>query len=253
MSPGRIALVAAVVFATSVVGTITGGNSLVNVPVMILCGLEPRAAVATNMFAVTFMAFGATVRFQRAKLVMSKLALPLCAIALVTSAIGARLTVALDEKSVKGIVAGSMVAMLLFMLARPRFGEAAVSPSGKRRAIGFVAAALLGVYGGLFSGGYTTLLTFTCVAAFGLPLLSSVGLTKLVNLVSSGAATLVFLYSGVVDLRVGVPLAASMLVGGWVGAHLAIRKGERFVRVIFLLMIAALAVKLLVFDLILGR
>lgn len=253
MSVERIAIITLVVLATSVVGTITGGNSLVNVPVMILCGLEPRAAVATNMFGLTFMTLAATVRFQRAKLVASKLALPLCAIALVTSAFGAHLTVTLDERTVKTIVAVSMIAMLLFMIARPRFGEAATDPSRLRQGIGWAAAVGLGVYGGLFSGGYTTLLTFTCVVAFGLPLLASVGLTKLVNLVSSGAATAVFLYSGVVDFRVGLPIAAAMMVGGFLGAHLAIRRGDRFVRVIFFLMIGALAIKLLVFDLLLGR
>jgi uncharacterized membrane protein YfcA len=253
VSPGVVALLSAVVFVTSVVGVITGGNSLVNVPVMIMLGMPPRIAVATNMFAVTFMTASATARFARSGKVVTRLSVALSAIMLVTSAVGAQLTVALPERAVKATVAASMVAMLVFLIARPRFGAVAVESTPGRRAFGWAASAVLGVYGGLYSGGFTTLLTFVCVTAFGLELLESVGITKLINLVSCAAATAVFIAGGVVDYRLAAPLSVSMLLGGWVGAHLAIKQGEKFVRAVFLSMIALLAAKLLVWDLILGR
>jgi uncharacterized protein len=247
--PGTLALLAAVVFVTSVMGAITGGQSLVNVPVMILCGFGSREAIATNMFAMSFMSLAATVRFSREKLDSRGLTLPMCAIALVTSAVGAQLTVSLPERAVKATIAISMVAMLVFMAARPRFGHAPVEVSSKRRALGYAAAMVLGVYGGLFSGGYTTLLTFVCVMAFGVPLLAAVGLTKPVNFVSCVAATAVFIVGGVVDFVAAVPLALAMIAGGYFGAHLAVKRGDTFVRAVFLVMVAGLALKLLVVDL----
>lgn len=251
MSPAAVALLSAIVFVTSIVGVMTGGNSLVNVPVMILLGLSPRVAVATNMFAVTFMTASATVRFARAGKVVTRLSLTLSAIMLVTSALGAQLTVALPETAVKATVAASMVAMLIFLVAKPRFGSVAVETTPARRALGWAASVVLGVYGGLYSGGFTTLLTFVCVSAFGLQLLDAVGMTKPVNLVSCAAATVVFFIGGVIDWRLAAPLSVSMLAGGWVGAHLALKNGERFVRAVFLSMIALLAAKLLVWDLLL--
>ena len=59
MSPGTLAILGVVVLATSVVGAITGGMSLVNVPVMMLLGMGARESVATNMFALTFMSLSA--------------------------------------------------------------------------------------------------------------------------------------------------------------------------------------------------
>jgi len=248
VSPSLIAVLFVVAFGTSIIGVITGGNSLVNVPVMIWCGMQPREAIATNMFACVFMTLSATVRFHREGLVRHKLALPLCAITLVTSVIGAQLTVVLSEAAVKTTVGASLVVMLIFMAARPRFGDTQSAPTPTRQALGYLACAVLGVYGGMYSGGYTTLLTFACVTAFGMPLLSAVGLTKLINLVSCAAATALFFSARVVDLRVGIPLCVAMLGGGWVGAHLAIRRGEKFVRVTFLIMVGVLAVKLLIID-----
>ncbi|HEY4393670.1 MAG TPA: hypothetical protein VGP64_06390, partial [Polyangia bacterium] len=62
-----------------------------------------------------------------------------------------------------------------------------------------------------------------------------------------------FFASGLVDLRVGIPLAVANLLGGWLGAHAALKGGDRFVRLLFLVTVAALAAKLLVWDLILRR
>ena len=240
-----LALVA-VYFAVSVVTVVTGGGTLVQVPALIAFGMAPRTAIATNMFAITWMSASATARFARAGAVGGRLVVPLVVITALTSALGAGLTVALPERSGKGVVAASMVAMLIFLVATPRFGEVPVAPSRMRLAFGFVAVAVLGVYGGLFSGGYTTLLTFTCVVALGMPLMRTVATTKLVNLASCVVASAVFVVAGLVDYRVAVPAALASFAGGWAGAELALQRGDRFVRGLFLAAVSAMAVKLVV-------
>jgi uncharacterized membrane protein YfcA len=245
VSLGTLAALTLVYFVVSVVSVVTGGGSLVQVPALIAFGMEPRAAVATNMFAITWMSASATVRFARAGEVGGRFVVPLVAITAVTSAIGAELTVVMPARLVKAIVAGSMLAMLVFIAARPRFGQAPAAPSRLRLAAGFAAVTVLGVYGGLFSGGYTTLLTFTCVAALGMPLMRTVGTTKLVNLVSCAAASAIFIAARLVDYRVALPASLASFVGGWAGAHLAIHRGERFVRVLFVSAVLAMAVKML--------
>jgi hypothetical protein len=246
VTPGALVALTLVYFAVSVISVVTGGGSLVQVPALIAFGMAPREAVATNMFAVTWMTASATVRFARAGEVGGRFVIPLVIITAVTSALGAELAVVMPERLVKGVVAGSMIALLAFMATRPRFGERAVSPSRLRLGVGFVAVAVLGVYGGLFSGGYTTLLTFTCVAALGMPLMQTVGTTKLVNLASCAVASAVFVYAGLVDYRVAVPASVASFAGGWAGAHLAIQRGQKFVRGLFLVTMLAMAVKLFV-------
>jgi uncharacterized membrane protein YfcA len=248
VSVGATVAIAAVYFAVSIISVATGGGSLVQVPALIAFGVAPRVAVATNMFAVTWMTLSAMARFARAGQVGGRFVVPLVAITAVTSAVGAGLTVVLPDRMVKGVVAASMIALLVFIVASPRFGEAARAPSRLRLAVGFVAVTVLGVYGGLFSGGYTTLLTFTCVVALGMPLMQTVGTTKLINFVSSGVASVVFVVAGVVDYRVAVPASIACFAGGWVGAQLAIQRGERFVRALFLVTVLGMAGKL-IFDL----
>src|SRR5947209_8424753 len=104
MSSTQIAILTGLMLVTGAVGAITGGNSLINVPLMIMVGMSSREAVATNMFAVLFMTVSSTVRFARDGLIALRLAVPLCILTLISSAIGAELAVKLPEAVVKTIV-----------------------------------------------------------------------------------------------------------------------------------------------------
>jgi uncharacterized protein len=248
MSTPQIALLTVIMVATGALGAITGGNSLINVPLMMMVGMTSRAAVATNMFAVLFMTVSATARFARDKLISSRFVWPLCALTAVSSAIGAELAVKLPEPVVKTIVGVSMTLLVVFMAARPQATARTVSIPPPALVLGYGASFLLGIYGGLFSGGYTTLMTFLGVACFGLRMIESVALMKPVNLVSCAAASLVFFSAHLIDWHIGVPLAVANLLGGYLGAHLAVRASQRVVRAFFLGTVACLALKLLAYD-----
>ena len=249
MTTSQIALLTVMMLITGAVGAITGGNSLINVPLMITVGMSPRQAVATNMFAVTFMTISATARFARAGMLRGRLLVPLGLITIVTSALGALIAVKLPETTVKLVVGISMVALVVFISLHRK--ATPPPPSARRRTVGYIVATILGVYGGLFSGGYTTLMTVLGTVCFSLTMMESVAVTKPVNLVSCVAASVVFFAGGLVDLRIGVPLAAANLAGGWLGAHAALEGGDRFVRALFLGTVAALALKLIVWDVLL--
>jgi hypothetical protein len=248
MSPTQIVVLSGIMVATGAIGAITGGNSLVNVPLMMMVGMSSREAVATNMFAVLFMTVSASARFAREGLISWKLATPLCLVTIVSSALGAELAVKLPEAMVKTIVGVSMALLVAFMAVRPQATTRTVSVPPPAAKLGFFLTFLLGVYGGLFSGGYTTLMTFLGVTCFGLRMLESVALMKPVNLVSCAAASVVFFAAGLIDWRVGIPLAVANLLGGYLGAHFAAQSSERLVRALFLATVACLAVKLLAYD-----
>lgn len=246
---GQIALLFLLMVLTGAVGAITGGNSLINVPLMITVGMTPRQAVATNMFAVIFMTVSATARFARSGALRRNLLAPLGVLTLVTSALGALIAVKLPETTVKIVVGISMAALVLFIALNRKRDP--VPPTPARRLAGYVGTALLGIYGGFFSGGYTTLMTVLCTVCFGLTMMESVAVTKPINLISCVAASAIFFYGGLIDLRIGAPLAVGNLIGGWLGAHAALKGGDRFVRALFLGTIGALALKLMVWDVLL--
>ena len=107
----------------------------------------------------------------------------------------------------------------------------------------YVLTFLLAIYGGLYSGGYVTVLTATLVAFAAMSFTQSVAATKFINVFSSGIATLVFMWQGLVDYRLGTFLAVSMFAGAYVGAHYASKMNETWLRRIFLATVLILAIK----------
>lgn len=231
-----------VFFVTSIVGIVTGSNSLITVPVMFQFGIEPRSAVATNMFALVFMAVGGTIPFLRARQLNVDRIWPLLIITAIGSALGALLVGFISDPSMKVIVSVGMIGVGLFILFRTR-DKAPDSVGRTLMSVTFIVTFLLGVYGGLFSGGYVTMLTASLVAFFGMRFSEAVASTKLINLVSSSIATAIFMWQGLVDYRLGLILGVTMFVGGYVGAHFATKLSETWLRRIFLSTVFVLAMK----------
>lgn len=227
-------------FVTSTVGVVTGSNSLITVPAMFQLGIDEKVAIATNMFGLTFMAIGGSIPFIRQGKIEPRKLTPLIALTLVGSAVGALLVVYITNQSIKLIVPIAMIAVVIFMLVRSGPGKAASFPT-----IGYIATFLLAIYGGLYSGGYVTILTAAFVAFLGMDYAESVGSTKLVNVFSSGIATLVFMWQGLVNYKLGAVLAVTMFAGAYVGAHYAAKMNEAWLRRIFLSTVVLLAIKTL--------
>ena len=285
-SPLSLLLLLALFFLTSVVGVVTGSNSLITVPAMYQFGIDARVAVATNMFGLTFMSVGGALpfvgrgRFDRRRLPL------LIALTLAGSALGALLVLAVSSRAMPLFISVSMLAVAAFSVATHRRhvgrdagftdaradsppGEGVARPAaaadadaaqgagaarparGARRAelLGYAATFALGVYGGFFSGGYVTLLTAAYVALFRVRFVEAVATTKVVNVCSSLVATLIFMWAGLVDYRLGALLAVVMFAGAFVGARVALRVDERHLRSVFLATVVALALKILLYDL----
>jgi uncharacterized membrane protein YfcA len=252
MSPQAWAILIAVFLVTSMVGVVTGSNSLIAVPVMFQFGIEPRVAVATNMFGLLFMSIGATIPFVRQGKIDRAKVTPMIAITLVASAIGALLVGLISGDGMKLIVSTAMIAVALFTLLKRNAG---IEDSPHRVAFAvpltYVLVFLLGIYGGLFSGGYVTVLTSVYVGIYGMRYSEAVASTKLINVFSSGIATAVFMWQGLVDYRLGAVLAVTMFVGAYIGAHYVTKLNDLWLRRIFLTTVLLLAIKTL-YDLLLA-
>jgi len=233
-------------FVTSAVGVVTGSNSLITVPVMFQFGIDEKVAVATNMFGLTFMAIGATIPFLRTGKLDVKRLSPLIAVTLLGSAFGAALVGMMTGSGLKLVVSVAMIAIVLFTLLGPRTSGAENGNSEwSLTAVGLVATFLLAIYGGLYSGGYVTVLTAAFVAFFGMTYSGAIAATKLVNVFSSGIATLVFMWQGLVDYKLGAVLAVTMFVGAYAGAYFVTKMNEAWLRGIFIATVLLLAVKLI--------
>ncbi len=233
-------------FVTSAIGVVTGSNSLITVPVMFQFGIDPKIAVATNMFGLTFMNIGATIPFLRRGAIDTKKISPLIIITLVASSIGASLVLLITPQNIKLLVSLAMITVTIFTLVKRDAGIAEVAEiSTRARILTFILTFLLGIYGGLYSGGYTTMLTAVYVAFFGMTFSESVASTKLINVFSSAIATIIFMWQGLIDYKLGLILAITMFIGAYIGANVVTKLSDIWLKRIFITVVLILAVKTL--------
>jgi uncharacterized protein len=194
---------------------------------MIQFGIEPRDAVATNMFALVFLSAGGSLPFLKTDSLPLNRLPALIILTLIGSVVGAWFLLVVPSKAMQPIIAAAMVAVAGFSLLNREAGLAASakssSPAGQLG--GFVATLLLGVYGGFFSGGYVVLLTAAYIVCFRLTFMQALAVTKVLNVFSSLVATSLFALRGMIDWKLGAILSLAAFSGALVGALFA-RKNE---------------------------
>jgi uncharacterized membrane protein YfcA len=262
LSPFAIAALAGVAFVAGVIDAIAGGGGLLTVPALLAAGLPPHLALGTNKGQSVFGSGAAMVSFWRAGLIdpaRARVGFPL---GLAGSLGGAALVLAVPAASLKPIVLVLLACAALFIglrrspSAAPSAG--ATSPGGvapatvttapnretARPVVAGLIALSIGAYDGFFGPGTGTFLIVAFVALLGDGMARASAAAKVVNFASNLAALALFAWRGAVLWPVALPMAAGQLCGGWIGAHLAVRRGDALVRRVAVLSALALAVKL---------
>jgi uncharacterized protein len=247
MSAYSLILLILLFFVTSAIGVVTGSNSLITVPAMFQFGIDPKVAVATNMFGLTFLSIGGAIPFLKED-VFDRKRLPLLLLLTAAgSAIGAILVGFMKPSLMPIIVSVSMVFVVLFTILKPNAGVEKVETTQISTILTYVLTFLLAIYGGLYSGGYVTMLTAIYVGMFGMTFTQAVANTKVINVISSLIATAIFAYQGLIDYKLGLILAVTMFIAAYLGAKVVTKLNDLCSQILFLFTVVLLAIKT-VFD-----
>jgi len=243
VDPLVIALLTVTAFLAGTVDAIAGGGGLITLPALLTAGLPPHLALGTNKGQSVWGSAAALVTFWRAGQVDRTQAQWTFPLGLLGSAIGAKLVAGIDKDALRPIVIVMLVgaAVLLVIKKPPGTGELA------RRYLHIAAALALaiGFYDGFFGPGTGTFLIVGFVA-LGRPMTNATADAKVVNFASNLAAVAVFAYEDSVVWTLALPMAGGQLLGGALGARLAIKGGARLIRIAVLIVSGALVVKLAV-------
>jgi uncharacterized membrane protein YfcA len=229
-----------------IVDAIAGGGGLITLPALLAAGVPPHLALGTNKGQSVFGSGASLWRYARGGLVDRAQARVTFPLGLVGSLAGARLVLWISPEQLKPLVLVLLVAVAVFLtLRRPRAPGTAAVPVARPLLAAGVVALVVGAYDGFFGPGTGTFLIVAFVALLGRNLAAASADAKVVNFASNLAAVVLFARADVVLWSVALPMAVAQATGGFIGAHLAIRGGERLVRPVVLVVVLALVAKLL--------
>ncbi|MCK7627174.1 TSUP family transporter [Streptomyces sp. RS10V-4] len=245
-----LALLCLAALAAGWIDAVVGGGGLLLLPAL-LVGLPhvPTAFVlGTNKSTAIVGTTAAAVTYVRKTPIDLGTALRIGAAAVAGSLGGAFFAAGINSEVLRPLIMAVLLGVLVFLLVRPAFGTAP-PPSGpvpRRRILAAILVAGLGIgfYDGLIGPGTGAFLVIALAAVLHMDLVTSSATAKVINVCTNIGALTMFAFQGTVLWQLGALLAAFNLVGGMVGARMALKRGAGFVRGVLVVVVVVLLCKL---------
>lgn len=240
-------------FLSAIVDAISGGGGLISLPAYFAIGLPTYVALGTNKLSAFLSTFASAFKFWKAKKVNVEIVSKLFLFSLAGAVLGVKTAVSIDKKYFAPISFIILVLVFLYALKNKNMGEVNYykGTTPKTLLLGKIMAFSLGFYDGFLGPGTAAFLMFCLIKIFKLDFSSASGNTKILNLSSNFASLAVFAYYGHLNFAYGIPIALVMTAGAIIGARLAILKGNKFIKPVFLVVTSVLIIKML-FDMLKG-
>lgn len=239
------AVVCPLIFLAGFVDAVAGGGGVLSLPAYLLTGMPAQFAAGSNKFSAASGTIVATVKYFKSNKIDVGVAV-LCAVfALPGSFIGAKIAMWLSADVLKLVmlVAVPLAAMLVLFTKKNH------KKRNLKRQVVYIACAFIGFFIGMYDGligpGTGTFLILAYTYILGYDLTTSSGNAKVVNLASNLAALVAFAINGFVVYALAIPAAFCAIVGGYLGSHLAIKNGAKFIRPLLYVVLALIFVKLI--------
>ena len=247
----QIGIICLVGLVLGAMGAIIGSTLLVIVPMLSLFGLPIQTAIGTGKISVIGREIFPAIYFQGKKLVKLGLAIPFSIAAFITSWYGSVVAISLESVHLEIIVGFCMCLISGIILLNPKIGlqEKEIKPTPVTTMLSILLGGMVGFYTGIFGGGANVFIIFGLILIFGNTFLQATATSKLPNLIITAASIPMFVINDFVSWKIAIPLTISTAVGSYFGAKLAISKGNRFIRILFVGLVSVLAVKYLFFIL----
>ena len=225
-----------------------GGAGLLQLPALIFLGLPFSVALATHKLASVALGIGATARHFRERSLDWRFSLVILGSGLPGVVLGASLVLRVPDRAAELSLGILTMGLGIYSMLNPNLGQR--SEATHRDISGYLVGGLvlfgIGVLNGSLTSGTGLFVTLWLVRWFGLDYKRAVAYTLvLVGLFWNGSGALTLGLQGTIRWDwIPVLLVASML-GGYIGAHYSIMKGNRWIKRVYEIVTFLVGLKLL--------
>lgn len=232
------------IFSSTLSAIAGGGGGLIMGPALMLLGLPPQIAVATSHFGGFGLSMGALSGFRKSGNIQKAFLLPLSILALAGSFVGVRILLEINEDALRVVIA-LIVLSILPMLFLKDIGLERFVTTRRRRGIGytlyFVAITLTSAFG----SGIGLLIMPVLMIGMGFTALDASATKRVPGAIAAAASLVMLIIAGKVWFGAGLAIMIGTFIGGRIGAKVAVKKGNGFVKIVLAFVAVAMVVKLL--------
>jgi uncharacterized membrane protein YfcA len=228
--------------AAGFIDAIVGGGGLIQTPATLI--MLPQYHVATLLGTTKIPSLtgtsSAALQYARRVTIEWKLLAVLCLIALLAAYAGSRTVSLVSNTFMKPVIFGVLILVAIYTYTKKDFGT--TTTAGKTPLQEFIYgglfALILGFYDGFIGPGAGSFLILFFISFLGFDFLKASAHAKFVNVATNTGSIIFFAGNGNILYHYAIPMAACNFIGSMLGARLAILKGNKFIRIFFLLVVA---------------
>lgn len=236
-----IILLCIAAFLAGFVDAIVGGGGLIQTPVAMI--LLPNLAVATVIGSLKIPSFSGTLLAARQylkKVEMNWVLLSIMAVAAFAAAfLGSTLLTKVHNDFMKPLLLVVLTLIAIYTFIKKDFGAHQAREHTPRTQIflAIIISVVIGFYDGFIGPGTGSFFVLAFVTVLGFDFLHASANAKMVNLATNFGSICLFILKGKIIWAIAIPMAICNAVGGFIGAKLAIKKGNGFIRIFFLIVV----------------
>lgn len=227
------------------VDTIAGGGGLLTIPALLLCGVPPAVALATNKMqgsSGTLIAASYFIRKGAVNLKEMRLSIIMTFLG---SMLGSWLILKFNPDFLLQFLPLILIVVGLYFLLAPRISDLDRERRMKVLTFSIVVCPLLGFYDGFFGPGTGSFmaLAFVTLCGYGLP--KATANTKILNFTSNISALMYFILFGEIAWLAGGVMIIGQMIGATLGAKMVVEIGSRLIKPVVVIMCFAMAGRIL--------
>jgi hypothetical protein len=228
-------------FAAGFIDSIVGGGGLVQTPAtLVTLSQYPVVTLLGTIKIPSFSGtFVAALQYARKVKLHWKLLLLMCCIAMAAAYAGSLTLSMVSNTFMKPVIFAILIPVAIYTYSKKDFGTATKKIISVQQELiyGCCFALLIGFYDGFIGPGAGSFLILFFISIIGFDFLKASAHAKFVNLATNIGSIMFFSSTGHIIYHFAIPMAVCNLTGSFFGARLAILKGNKFIRVFFLIVV----------------
>jgi len=242
--PTTFIILAVVGAIAGFLNVLAGGGSALTIPLMIFLGYDATVANGSNRIAIQVEALTAVTAFKKQNHSDFPLSLRLSLMTLPGGILGAFYAVKIDDALFTKILGVVMVLIIITLM----FPKAQVIEHAKNHKwknwLSWPVMFAVGFYGGFIQAGVGFVIMSVLLHLYNMDLIKINMHKVFIVMVFTVPAVIMFIWTDNVDWFAAIALSIGMLVGTWFAVKMAIKKGEKLVRIVLAISLLIIAGKL---------
>jgi uncharacterized membrane protein YfcA len=237
----QILLLCIAAFAAGFVDAIVGGGGLIQTPAALVLLRSYPAVTAISCTKIPSFSgtFFAAVQYLKKVKINYTLTVIMCVIAFFASFAGSELLSIVSNEFIKPVLLVILIGVAIYTHTKKDFGQHEAKDHSPEKELWFAIgiSLVIGFYDGFIGPGAGSFLILAFISLLGYDFLHASAQAKLVNLATNLGSIVLFTIKGKIIWLVALPMAVCNAVGGMLGARLALNKGNKFIRIFFLVVV----------------